>query len=165
MVGLEVFNIGLAILVGLIIGLFYDIYRTFLHHYQVKIKIYSIFDFLFTLISAGILGFFCLIINYGALRWWIFVGFLVGFLVWIFLISPFFIHRLIRLVFWFWNRCKSILGLIKRILYIIFTPFIFMANSLYSLANLLVKITIKLRTLTGKIVVQIKKILKSKKSS
>lgn len=107
------------VLLGIIIGMFYDFIRLFR-----RIVIHGIIaiqteDFLYWLLSAFFVFFAVLRKNYGAIRPFLILGLFLGLIIYFFLISS----LVLRVLIYIYGIIKKTVTFILRILYVVFYPF------------------------------------------
>lgn len=129
------FNLGdefyiflMAINYGLIIGVIYDLYRTFRYYTKPKKKL-SLLEDLFLWIIITLIFFVFLVNNTdGVIRGFVFIGFLIGSIIYIKIISKYNFPILIKIF-------NLIFEIINEIIRIIVYPFKFILNILKPSTN------------------------------
>lgn len=98
---------------GIIGGLVYDLYRTIRYHYKLSKFITYIQDFLFWIVMTYIFFSILIKINWGEIRGYIILGFIIGLIIYIITFSKFVYPLAIKLVGLIRNTMRSIIGLIR----------------------------------------------------
>ena len=91
------------ILTGFIIGILYDIFRIIRKSFKTLDLVTYIQDFIFWILTGIILLYSIFTFNNGELRGYVFIGILIGILLYILLISKYFVNlavKLIKLIKW-----------------------------------------------------------------
>lgn len=143
------------IVVGIIISIIFDIFRIFRRTIKTSDIVTNIQDILFCLITGIIvlLSIFCF--NKGELRLYIFIGIAIGVAFYMIFISKHFIKINV-----------TIINFIKRIIYLLFRPFIIILNFTKKLFfKPFSFIIINLKYFTNKSLFKIKKITKKDKKT
>lgn len=105
---------------GLILGLLYDIFKSFRYAFRSNRKYVFIQDILYFLISAFITFLFTLSVNHGDIRFYIIFGEIIGFGIYYLLFSKIFM------------KCSVfIIKTVKKVYMIIFKPFIIIFKKIY----------------------------------
>ena len=102
----EVYVFFIFILNGFLIGIIFDVFRILRKAFKTKDVITYLQDFLFWILSGAIVLYTIFKFNNGILRGFIFVGILIGFIIYILAFSKVFI-----------NTNLFIINIIKKILY------------------------------------------------
>lgn len=100
---------------GIIIGFIYDIYRIFRYFLKPKKIATFIEDIIFWIIVSAISLLILFFSNWAELRWYIFLGFILGAFLYNKLLSKVIITGLITIVRYIYN-------IIKKVLYVLFYP-------------------------------------------
>lgn len=122
---------------GIIGGLVYDIYRAIRYNYKLSKFITYIQDLLFWLAMTYIFFSILIKINWGEIRGYIILGFLIGIIIYIITFSKFIYPISIKLIGWI----KSTIG---NIIAIILYPFKTMKKKTYPSLNKLKKMPIEI---------------------
>ena len=107
----QLYTFLIFIIVGMIIGITYDIFRILRKSFKTIDFITYIQDFLFWIITGAILLYTIFAFNNGELRSYIFIGILLGLILYMILISKFFV-----------GICTKILCGIKKVVKMTFLP-------------------------------------------
>lgn len=109
---------------GLILGLLYDIFKSFRYAFKSNRKHLFIQDILYFLISAFITFLFTLSVNHGDIRFYIIFGEIIGFEIYYLVFSKIFMRYSILTI-------KIIKRIINKVYAIIFKPFIMILKKIY----------------------------------
>lgn len=101
---------------GVILGFLYDLYRLFRYYLNPKKIATAIEDIIFWIIVTFISFYILLISNYGELRGFIFLGFVIGVLLYSTLFSDLIIKTQVKLI-------NNIINLMKYLISLVIIPF------------------------------------------
>ena len=147
----QAYSFAICIICGVIIGIFFDIFRILRKSFKTPDLITYIEDLIFGLITGIFLVFILFVLNNGQLRFYIFFGLILGIILYLITISKLFIKINVAVII-------TIKKIISRILFIILYPF---KTLLKFIKSIISKIILKpFRILT----INIKKIFKPRKS-
>lgn len=107
----QLYTFLIFILVGMVIGITYDIFRILRKSFRTIDFITYIQDFLFWIITGVILLYSIFTFNNGELRSYIFIGILLGLILYMLSISKFFVEI-----------CTKIICSIKKVIKMTFSP-------------------------------------------
>lgn len=145
-------SFGYAIVSGLMGGIIYDFYRV-LRHYSKPKKILSYVEDLLFWIILGFVFFIVIVkLTGGILRGYVFIGVLLGGLIYFFLLSKYIYYIIIHIF-------KLILGLFSEIIKVISYPF----RKVYSFSRTKIKRLILLPKIVFKDMDRYRKIISRKK--
>lgn len=115
----QLFCLLIFMLTGIVIGFLFDIFRVLRKSFKTADWITYIQDILFWLLAGGIILFSIFTFNNGEIRSYVFIGIMLGIIIYILLISRFFVKTSVSVI----NFLKKILSfpihLIKKITKII----------------------------------------------
>lgn len=137
---------------GIIAGLVYDLYRTIRYHSKPNKFITYIQDFLFWLIITYVFFYTLIKINWGQIRGYIVLGFLMGVIIYIITFSKYIYPLAVKVA-------GAIKKIIKGIIYLILYPFKYMKRKTCPTLNKFRKVPIEIIREIKKY----KKIISSKK--
>ena len=105
------------IIVGAILSIIFDIFRIFRRTIKTSDIVTNIQDILFCIITGTIIIFSIFYFNNGELRLYVFLGLFIGITLYMIFISRYFIKINV-----------AIINFVKKIIYLLFKPFIFLLN-------------------------------------
>lgn len=103
----QLFNLVIFIITGIIIGILFDIFRIIRKSFKTPDIITYIEDIIFWILTGLILLFTIFTFNNGELRIYIFIGLIIGLIIYLLTLSKYFV-----------KICVNILKLIKKIIYV-----------------------------------------------
>lgn len=120
MVPVEVqFNyFGATILIGLLIGISFDIYREIIFNFKLRKMIVNVFDLVYWLLLTVLVFIILQHINYGEVRIYVFIGLALGSALYFYFLS-FFVRKILRKVLSVVIRVTAVVTKIAKM------PFIF----------------------------------------
>lgn len=143
------------IIVGIVLSVIFDIFRILRRTIKTSDIVTNIQDILFCIITGIVILFSIFYINKGQLRFYIFVGIILGISLYMMFISKYFIKINV-----------AIINFIKKVIYLLFKPIIFL---LKFTKNLFFKpisfIIINMKYFTIKNLQKLKKVTKKEKKS
>lgn len=142
----QIFMFSITLYGGLLIGLSYDIYRAIKGVKRKKGFITSFWDLLFLLVSFTIIIYILFSSNFGDMRAYVFIGFVVGFFIYIKIIGRIIeitLIKLFRTVSLLFMKCKNyLLKPIKIIFNLIVKPIIIIIGYFNTMIGRFKKITL-----------------------
>ena len=132
----EIYIFLLFILTGMSIGILFDIFRILRKSFQTIDFITYIQDFLFWLLAGAILLYSIFSFNNGELRGYIFIGVILGIILYMLILSKYFVKISV-----------AIINILKKIIY---TPIKFIINFIKKhIIEHFIKIVNKIKTILG----------------
>ncbi|MBR3002128.1 MAG: spore cortex biosynthesis protein YabQ [Clostridia bacterium] len=117
----QAFLFSIFVINGLLIGLLFDIFRILRISFKTKDFVTYIEDIIFWILTGAIILYSIFVFNNGEIRFYIFLGILIGIIFYMTLFSTYIIKFSVEII----NFIKKIMG---KILKIIFTPFIYLGK-------------------------------------
>lgn len=108
----QFFNFIVAIGIGIIVGLLFDIYRGLGKKCRPSSRSMPLWDIFWWIMVTSLVFFILLNLNWAEIRLYIFLGGLIGFVFYYKKISPYFLKRFIGFLFWLEKTIKKIVRLI-----------------------------------------------------
>ncbi|MGI6630498.1 MAG: spore cortex biosynthesis protein YabQ [Bacillota bacterium] len=164
----QIFNFFMAIGIGLLIGVLFDLYRGLWKKYAPPSKTMPLWDVFWWLLVTALVFFILLNLNWGELRLYLFLGQIIGFVFYYKKISPYFLKKIIAFLYWMEKIFKKLVIIIvipiRIIRKILLWPFIMITIVIKRIVFFLKKIRwaggLVFRAIPRKIRKQIKKIIK-----
>lgn len=124
----QIFYFFMAIGIGLLIGVLFDLYRGLWKKCAPPSKTMPLWDVFWWLLVTVLVFFILLNLNWGELRLYLFLGQIIGFVLYYKRISPYFLKRFIAFLYWMEKIIKKLVIIIvvpiRIIKKIILGPFI-----------------------------------------
>ncbi len=112
----QLYTLLYFILVGIIIGILFDIFKVIRKCFKTSDFIIYIHDFLFWILAATILLFSIFMFNNGELRAYIFIGIILGIIVYLLIFSKYLVKILVNIIDFFKRIIAYPIKLIKKYL-------------------------------------------------
>lgn len=139
----QLINFIYFIITGMILGIIFDIFRILRKSFKTSDIVTNIEDILFGIITGIILLFAIFLVNNGELRFYLFLGIVLGIIIYILYMSKYFIKINVLIIYWVKKIIvlitKPLIILLKYVKKMFFKPISFICINLKHLFNIISK--------------------------
>ena len=122
----QLFCLGIFVITGISIGLLFDMFRILRKSFHTADWITYIQDILFWILAGSIMLFSIFTFNHGEIRSYVFIGVLIGVVIYILALSKFFVKSSVAIILFFKKILSYPIHLIEKIVkVIIINPILF----------------------------------------